>query len=670
MNMCLLSVCLFAYMCFGKFKQQLSPNFTDNVAMDCVVFAAPGTDENQMRAPWRRGQTSRRPQFLPLKTVVILCCMHDILALHGAYESKDLHAPLGVWAMGVQSVYAMLPRHGSMWTADQRNIIYDRPDSYTESGWGSEWDWEVRSAPSSQHDGRFEDGYGEWSDNESYGDNGGYGGEREGRGGWSEDDRRSRGERVQNHRYTECYDPDEDERRRRRGAQTSSADTGRRVERREHHGYAERYDPDEDERRRCRGAQSGSADSCLDMSAIEGLRGKISGKIYAVVRGLNGAGFFSEWETCGVTGCSAVYKKFEFNERSTGGKKYGSHSECEAAAIHYLLSHESTPQQIVRGLRTLVDAREAEEAQKHKRREREQAEAKAAEARRLQEGRRLYLAGCHCRDSVVDDVLRTMLPLIAAEMLQAEESEREAAAHRRAEREAASETLCNNGAAVSTVQVVLAGSPRHDRPDGQRSAGAKRKRRKAQTAKKAARQEDASSRTAATAHLITTGGAAEPFTDATAFRAELDRERARRALAEEQVVSRDKLLATQRRRLKREVKTASMRARQDERRSSKAKLRARKVSAARGIAGAARKEKERTRKRKQPAGEPLHTGERRHQQRSGPSSGSGGSRGKGGGKGQSSGSGGGRGKGGGKGQSSGSGGGRGKGKGGGPHHWA
>ena len=133
-----------------------------------------GADKIVFFRAWRSGRTSQGPQPFPLKTVVILCCMHNILALHGAFESRALHAPLGVWAMGVQSVYAMLPRHGSMWTEDHRNIVDDRLYSDDESCWECEWKWEDRSAPSGQHDGKFEDDYGAWSDNAYGADNGGY----------------------------------------------------------------------------------------------------------------------------------------------------------------------------------------------------------------------------------------------------------------------------------------------------------------------------------------------------------------------------------------------------------------------------------------------------------------------------------------------------------------
>ena len=141
------------------------------------------------------------------------------------------------------------------------------------------------------------------------------------------------------------------------------------------------------------------------------------------------------------------------------------------------------------------------------------------------------------------------------------------------------------------------------------------------------------------------------------LRAELLRANALRAAAEARVSDRDKLLRKERRRLRREVKTTDRRARQDERRSSKAKARHRKVKAARGVDGAARRDKERKRKRKAlPDGEPLHSGERKRQRLleqaggSGKGEAGGGGKGKGGRKGsggKGSGGRGGRGEGGG-----------------------
>jgi hypothetical protein len=384
------------------------------------------------------------------------------------------------------------------------------------------------------------------------------------------------------------------------------------------------------------------------MSVLERLQGRTSGKFYVVVHGSRGAGFFEDWGTCGVTGCSggAVFKTFEFNQRSSGGKKYTSSAACEAAAIDYLLTHERTPTQAAADLRAVVDARaaaataaareeEAHEEAERARRARERAEAAevlvreaatreaAARARVVREHVVSHHYGC-----AVDDALRELLPEVAAEAHMAVATreaqrraearlteERRAATQRRAAREAAArEALLHDAAvrricaqvAAGAVCAVLARCPRQDRPDCQRSATAKRRRRAAQVTKKAALQGAASGGAVALAQ-------APPVSDdAEVLRAELNCERARRAAVEARAADRDKLLKKSGRRLKREVKTAGVRARQEERRSGKAKRRERKVKAVRGVAGAARKEKERTRKRKQPLGEPLHSGERKH----------------------------------------------------------
>jgi hypothetical protein len=79
---------------------------------------------------------------------------------------------------------------------------------------------------------------------------------------------------------------------------------------------------------------------------------------------------------------------------------------------------------------------------------------------------------------------------------------------------------------------------------------------------------------------------------------------------------REKVLALTRKQLRRETKTAKARHQQLARRGSKAEKKlSRKLFAkqARGVAGAARKERERIRKRKQPEGELLHSSARKHQ---------------------------------------------------------
>ena len=96
---------------------------------------------------------------------------------------------------------------------------------------------------------------------------------------------------------------------------------------------------------------------------------------------------------------------------------------------------------------------------------------------------------------------------------------------------------------------------------------------------------------------------------------------------------RERVLTLTRKQLRRDTKTAKERHQQLAQRGSKAaKALSRKLFAkqARGIAGAARKERERIRKRKQPEGELLHSSARKHQrllERGAGSSSSGGARG-------------------------------------------
>ena len=159
------------------------------------------------------------------------------------------------------------------------------------------------------------------------------------------------------------------------------------------------------------------------------------------------------------------------------------------------------------------------------------------------------------------------------------------AAEATAAREAAV-TACCALAAAGAVQAVLARYPKHDRPNGQRSAAAKQRRRAKQATKQAekrrARQDAASSgAVAVTATVATTTAVAAAAAVATAtatggsgsatvasvaeatataaeaaLQAELDRERARRIAAEARAADRDKLLKKSNGRLKREVKTA------------------------------------------------------------------------------------------------------------------
>ena len=427
------------------------------------------------------------------------------------------------------------------------------------------------------------------------------------------------------------------------------------------------------------------------MSVLERLQDRTSGKFYAVVHGLRGTGFFGDWGTCGVTGCSAAaFKTFEFNQKSPGGKKYTSFDACKADAIDYMLTHERTPTQAAADLRAVVDARaaaaaaaareeEAHQEAERARRARERAEAAevaAAETRRREateltrreaaaaaaERERVYE---HCYHCAVDSMLGTVVDeALAAEAAAVEHrsaetraalrtgqqesrqraaarrdmerlaaGRRRAATHEAAARAAALRSAASRRVAAGAIEAVLA----RYRPQGkshERSTEAKQRRRKAKAAGAAK---------AEAAQPVITGVATAAESGRTAEEA-LAHECTLRRKAEARAADAGRLLKQGRKRLRREVKTTDQRARQDERRSGKAKQRGRKVKALRGVDGAARKEKERVRKRKQPTGEPLHTSESKHRRLV--SGGGGGGGGGGSGKGSSKGGGG---KGGGKG---------------------
>jgi hypothetical protein len=434
----------------------------------------------------------------------------------------------------------------------------------------------------------------------------------------------------------------------------------------------------------------------LDMSVLERLQDRISGKFYVVVHGSRGAGFFGDWGTCGVTGCSgAVFKKFEFNQKGSGGNKHTSFAACEKDAIDYLLAHERTPSQVIADLRAVVDARaaaaaaaareeEAHEEAERARRAREQAEATeaaaaerwarheaaAAEERRQEEQRQAAevaaaeAAAAEAR-AVAAAVEHRSAEIQAALQEGRRESQRRAAARRGAERHAAGRRQAATHEAAARTAALRFTASRHVaaaaieavlaryRPQGKshvRSVAAKQRRRKAKTAG-AAKVE-----AARPANTGVAQAAAAELGSCTVDEA-LTHERALRRKAEARAADAGKLVRQGRKRLRREVRTADQRARQDERRSGKAKQRARKVKALRGVGGAARKEKERVRKRKQPMGEPLHTSECKHRRLV--EHGGGSSGGKGGGKGSSRGSSGGKGCGKGYGKGGGKGGGKG-----------
>lgn len=140
-------------------------------------------------------------------------------------------------------------------------------------------------------------------------------------------------------------------------------------------------------------------------------------------------------------------------------------------------------------------------------------------------------------------------------------------------------------------------APAHDRPNGQRSAEAKTRRRKAAKARKL--QKLATS----AAQPPTPVATAAPTPDATATEAAL-----RAALH-----SKTKLLALERKRARRDISTATQRARQQETAKQKARARKKQEMKARKAAFAARRDDRRAHNGKRKPDELLHSGSRKAQ---------------------------------------------------------
>ena len=94
--------------------------------------------------------------------------------------------------------------------------------------------------------------------------------------------------------------------------------------------------------------------------------------------------------------------------------------------------------------------------------------------------------------------------------------------------------------------------------------------------------------------------------------AELDAALARERELRRELAAEKALAQHERERSRRTSKTAHERGKQAERRSGKAAARKRRAGRQQAAGRAELKESERVRKRKQPVGEPLHTGERKH----------------------------------------------------------
>lgn len=165
----------------------------------------------------------------------------------------------------------------------------------------------------------------------------------------------------------------------------------------------------------------------------------------------------------------------------------------------------------------------------------------------------------------------------------------------------------------------------HDRPDGQRSAEAKKRRRSADAKKRKAKQRDLLQ------HTVAAPDEQEPGEERASDDAVGDEEREQWRQQEKALrgALRDKeaLLKLERKRSRRSVATAEQRVRQQEKVKSKSAIRKRKEKKARAAAAAARREDQRERKGKRSQNAPLHSGTRKAKQlaeshRSGNSTGS------------------------------------------------
>ena len=171
---------------------------------------------------------------------------------------------------------------------------------------------------------------------------------------------------------------------------------------------------------------------------------------------------------------------------------------------------------------------------------------------------------------------------------------------------------------ATDVAAAVGASTGRDRPNHQRSAAAKQRRRKAAKAKHARTPGIGGEVAADVSEARNEGGGGGAGSDDGVAGDGSSREQLLRELlmARRTLKDRDEVLALTRRQLRRETKTAKARHQQLARRGSKAaKTLSRKLFAkqTRAGAGAARRENERKRKRVQPDGEALHSGQRKHQ---------------------------------------------------------
>ena len=365
------------------------------------------------------------------------------------------------------------------------------------------------------------------------------------------------------------------------------------------------------------------------------------GTLYAIAGG-NKPGIYLNWSEADTAHYNQhPNRKLRYNTNNTqGGEVYCDPERCYLDAMDFLASR--LPAAEAGQVRQVLDARaaaaeqarqeqERAEAAQRERWQREAAERAAEQERRAAreaEARAVAAAAATAREEAAQLVLGTILD----EVMPAARRSAVAAAHREAAtaaaaaaeaeagRRQAEATAAAKAAAVEAKadqvteavcdrivdEIMRAADPYpRDQPDGARSKEAKARRFAKLDAKKAARERQQNGEGAS-------GPAHEPQTR---LEQQLRESQQREAALERQLEAREAQVRQERRRSRRDAKTAAKRAAQSERRNGKAAARKRKAGQERRLVQAVRKEDERVRKRKQPAGPPLHTGERLHRQR-------------------------------------------------------
>jgi hypothetical protein len=347
-----------------------------------------------------------------------------------------------------------------------------------------------------------------------------------------------------------------------------------------------------------------------------------AGRLYAVA-GDTSFGIHREWQTHFQ---QQPFFKVEFNLRSSHIDKRMNGAQARTRALAWLAQQQlSGPHRAAldaaldteriqaaraqqerdeQTRRQECERRAAAEQRAAEQRERERLEAKAA-ARRLAEAAMADSVVANFIGTIVAVEINAAVATVAAEVA-AKAVAAAADAARRAELAARMRTAAINIAsshvAAAACAAVVARYPRRDQPKGARSAEAKRRRRQKRSAKSVAASQAASQPPSAPHH---SSAANNSSTAGTSDQQQI--QQLRRELARTQ-----SLVRLERKRGKRQAKTALLRGKQAERRNGKAAARKRKRAASHSAHSAERKEAERARKRKLPVGEPLHSGELKH----------------------------------------------------------